>query len=40
MSEPAHKCENYAIFKQKYTLELFITFKMAYSCWRSVQGEI
>ena len=24
MSEPAQKCENLAIFKQNYTLELFI----------------
>ena len=33
MSQPALKCENNAIFKQKYTLKLFITFKMAYSCY-------
>ena len=30
MSEPAEKCEKYAIFKLNYTLELFITLKMAY----------
>ena len=24
MSEPAQKCENYAIFKQNYTLELLL----------------
>ena len=24
MSEPAQKCENYAIFKQNYTPELFL----------------
>ena len=29
MSEPAQKCENYAIFKQNYAQKLFITFKMA-----------
>ena len=29
MSEPAQKCENCALFKQKYTLELFIVLKMA-----------
>ena len=27
MSEPALKCENYAIFKQNYTKKLFIFFK-------------
>ena len=27
MSEPAHKCEKYAIFKQNYTLELLIVLK-------------
>ena len=32
MSEPAQKWENYAIFKQNYTIELFYCFKMAYSC--------
>ena len=41
MSEPSQKCENYAIFEQNYTLELFIALflellkailKMAYSC--------
>ena len=30
--EPAQKWENYAIFKQNYTLELFIALKMAYCC--------
>ena len=29
MSEPAPKCENNAIFKQNYTIELFIALKMA-----------
>ena len=28
MSEPAQKCENNAIFKQNYTLELFIALIM------------
>ena len=27
MSEPAQKCENYAILKQNYTLDLFIALK-------------
>ena len=27
MSEPAQKWENYAIFKQNYTIELFYCFK-------------
>ena len=30
MSEPEQKCENNAIFKQNYTLKLFIACKMAY----------
>ena len=29
MSEPALKCENNVIFKQNYTLELFMALKMA-----------
>ena len=32
MSEPSLKCENNASFKYNYTLKLFITSKMAYSC--------
>ena len=32
MSEPAQKYENYAIFKQNYTLELFISLEMVYYC--------
>ena len=40
MSEPAQKCENFAIFKQNYTLELFIAFKMAYSCCFSLGGNL
>ena len=27
MPEPAQKCENYAIFKQNYTLDLFLLLK-------------
>ena len=40
MSEPALKCENNAIFKQIYTLKLFIAFKMAYSCCFSLGGNL
>ena len=36
MSDPALKCENNAIFKQMYTVKLFIAFKMAVSA----SGEI
>ena len=32
MSESAQKCENQAIFKQNYTLELFIALEMVYYC--------
>ena len=32
MSEPAQKCENSAIFKQNYTLELFIALEMVHYC--------
>ena len=39
MSEPAQKCQNNAIFKQRYTTELFIVFKMAYYAI-SAKGEI
>ena len=38
MSEPAQKCENYAIIKQNYTPELFIDLKMAYSCIFGLRG--
>ena len=37
-SEPALTYENYAIFKQNYTLELFVAFKMAYSCCFNLEG--
>ena len=41
MSEPALKCENNeAIFKQNYTLELFIALKMAYSCCFGLRGNL
>ena len=40
MSEPAQKCENYAIFKQNYTLKLFVAFKMAYSCCFGLWGNL
>ena len=39
MFEPALNCENNAIFKQIYSLKLFITFKMAKSSCFSL-GEI
>ena len=32
MSVSGLKCENYASFKQIFTLKLFIAFEMAYSC--------
>ena len=32
VSDPVQKCENNAIFRQKYTLKLFNAFKMAFSC--------
>ena len=40
MSEPAEKCEKYAIFKLNYTLELFITLKMAYFCCFGLRGNV
>ena len=40
MSEPALKCENNAIFKQNYTLELFISLKMAISCCFGLRGNL
>ena len=40
MSEPGLKCENYAIFRQNYTLELFVAFKMAYSCCFDWRGNL
>ena len=40
MSEPAEKCENYAIFKQNYTPELLIALKMVYSCFFGWRGNL
>ena len=40
MSEPRLKCENYAIFKQIFTLKLLIAFEMAYSCCFSFGGNL
>ena len=37
---PAQKCENYAIFKQNYTLELFIALEMVYCCCFSLRGNL
>ena len=40
MSEPALKCENNAIFKQNYSLKLFIAFKMDYSFCFGLRGNL
>ena len=40
MSEPALKCENNVIFKQNYTLELFMALKMAYCCCLGLRGNL
>ena len=40
ISEPAQKCENQAIFKQNYTLELFIALEMVYYCCFSLGGNL
>ena len=40
MSEPARKCENYAICKQNLTLELFIALKISFSCCFSFRGNL
>ena len=40
MSEPAQKCENSAIFKQNYTLELFIALEMVHYCCFSLGGNL
>ena len=39
MSEPAQKCENYAIFMQNYIPELLIALKMVYSCFFWLKGK-
>ena len=40
MYEPAQKCENCAIFKQNYTLKLFVAFKRANSCCFGLRGNL
>ena len=40
MSEPALKCKNNFIFKQNYTLELFIALEMAYCCCFGLRGNL
>ena len=40
LSEPAQKCENNAIFKQNKDLELFISLKMAISCYFYLRGNL
>ena len=40
MFEPALKCQHNAIFRQNYSLKLFITFEMAYSCCLSLGGNL
>ena len=38
MTEPATKMQSNAIFKQKYTLKLYIGFSNAYSCFSEFRG--
>ena len=40
MSQPAQKCENYAIFKQNYTPEWLIALKMVYSCFFGLRANL
>ena len=40
MSEPAQKCEKYAIFKQNYTPELLIALNMVYSSFFGLRGNL
>ena len=40
MTEPALKCKNNAIFKQNYTLELFIALKVAYCFCLGLRGYL
>ena len=40
MFEPALKCQHNAIFRQNYSLKLFITIKMANSCCFSLGGNL
>ena len=39
MSEPALECDNNASYEQIYTLKLFISIKMAFSCFFSFGGK-
>ena len=39
MSEPAQKCQNKSIYKANYTLQLLITFKVAYFCCFDYEGK-
>ena len=40
MSEPALKWKNNASFKENYTLELIVAFKMAYSCCSGLRSKL
>ena len=40
MFEPALNCQDNAIFKQNYSLKLFVAFKMAYYCCFSLGGNL
>ena len=40
MFEPELKYEHNTIFKQNYSLKLFITFKIAYSCCFCFRGNL
>ena len=40
MFEPEQKCENNAIYKPNYTINLFIAVKMTYSCCFSIGGNL
>ena len=40
MSAPAQKFENYDISKQNYTIQMFLTFKLAYYCCFSLGGNL
>ena len=40
MPELAQKCKNNVIFMQNYTLELFIAFRMAFSCHFGLRGNL
>ena len=40
MSEPALKWKNNASFKENYTLDLIVAFKMAYSCCSGLRSKL